>query len=108
MVVTLVAAIAPMAAPNGAHAVPAHVIGQSRFLPGDDRLPVSDTAAPGETFTIVNLDTDSHSVTSDTGAFDTGFIAGGTMASFTLPSEPGVYRYHCRTHGAMHGTITIA
>ena len=31
----------------------------------------------------------------------------GSHGTFTAPTEPGTYPYHCIFHGNMHGTITV-
>lgn len=80
--------------------------------------PLSLTVPAGTTVTWTNQDSVGHSVTSDTGAFDSspsncsptqsgGCIqpSGGTFP-FTF-SSPGTYAYHCRVHNFMHGTIVV-
>jgi plastocyanin len=80
--------------------------------------PSSLTVPAGTTVTWTNQDAAPHSVTSDTGAFDsspsncsptvaTGCIpqSGGTF-SFTFATA-GTFAYHCRVHSFMHGTIVV-
>jgi plastocyanin len=46
-------------------------------------------------------------VTADQGsAFDVDIRGGGT-ATFTAPTAPGTYAYHCTYHPNMHGTLTV-
>ena len=46
-----------------------------------------------------------HTITSDTGAFDLKIKGGTTMA---LPAlTPGVYTFHCEIHTSMRGTLTV-
>ncbi len=65
----------------------------------------------GTTIIFVNYDTAKHTVTSDTGKFDSGDIDPGK--SFTLKlDEPGIYPYYCVFHGDkggvdMAGTIEV-
>jgi plastocyanin len=51
-----------------------------------------------------------HSVTSDAGSteqFDSG-VTNEQGAQFTyFFTTPGTYRYHCRTHDSMHGTVVV-
>jgi plastocyanin len=48
----------------------------------------------------------SHSVTSDTGVFDSGIKASGAF-SFTFPNA-GSFPYHCMVHGTiMSGTVMV-
>jgi plastocyanin len=63
--------------------------------------------APGTTITVKNLDDAEHTVTSDTkGQFDADEI-GGTPKTFTAPTTPGTYTFHCTYHASMHGSITV-
>ena len=65
----------------------------------------------GTTIIFVNHDTSKHTVTSDTGKFDSGDIDSGQ--SYTLKmDEPGTYPYYCVFHGDkggvdMAGTIEV-
>jgi plastocyanin len=62
---------------------------------------------PGGTVMVSNSDTSTHSVTSDqAGMFDVDVSAGGT-ATFTAPSKPGSYPYHCKYHGNMQATLVV-
>jgi plastocyanin len=61
---------------------------------------------PGATITVTNEDIEAHTVTADTGnAFD-AIIKVGT-GTFTAPTKPGTYPYHCIFHGNMKGTLTV-
>lgn len=65
------------------------------------------TVPPGAQVTVVNNDSAEHSVTSDTaGAFDVE-VEGKKQATFTAPSQPGTYPFHCTYHPSMHGTLTV-
>jgi plastocyanin len=49
----------------------------------------------------------SHSVTSDTGVFDSGVLSPGAMFSFTF-ANAGSFPYHCTVHGFIQsGTIVV-
>ena len=66
------------------------------------------TVAPGVTVSITNMDTAAHTVTADEGsAFDAEVKGGGGTATFTAPSAPGSYPYHCTFHPGMHGTLIV-
>lgn len=66
------------------------------------------TVAPGATVTVVNSDGPEHSVTADSGnAFDVDIDGKGT-ATFTAPTKPGTYAYHCTYHPSMHGQLVVA
>jgi plastocyanin len=65
------------------------------------------SVSPGATVTVTNTDTAEHTVTADEGsAFDVEVTSSGT-ATFTAPSKPGTYPFHCTYHVNMHGTLTV-
>ena len=65
------------------------------------------TVPPGATVTVTNEDDVVHTVTSDTaGIFDVA-VNGGETVTFTAPSKPGSYAYHCKYHANMHGTLKV-
>jgi plastocyanin len=62
---------------------------------------------PGATIAVVNSDGAEHSVTADEGkTFDVDVEGNGT-ATFTAPSQPGTYAYHCKYHPMMHGQLIV-
>jgi plastocyanin len=62
----------------------------------------------GAKVTVKNLTSAQHTVTADTtaGGFDLAIDPGKT-ATFTAPSTPGAYRFHCNIHTYMMGTLTV-
>ena len=65
----------------------------------------------GTTIVFVNRDVAKHTVTSDTGAFESGDIDSGQSYTLKL-DQPGVYSYFCAFHGDkggvdMAGTIEV-
>lgn len=69
--------------------------------------PSSLTVKEGTTVTWTNNDPTVHTVTSDTGVFDSGDMAQGTTYSYTFTTA-GTYVYHCTPHHArMSGTIVV-
>lgn len=63
---------------------------------------------PGAKIMVTNEDTSTHSVTSNqAGLFDVNVNAGGGTATFTAPSKPGSYPYHCKYHGNMQATLIV-
>ncbi len=58
------------------------------------------------TVTWMNNDAVPHTVTSDTGLFDSGPINQGGIYSYTF-TTPGTYDYHCSYHPWMHGTVIV-
>ena len=62
---------------------------------------------PGAQIAVTNSDPAEHSVTADSGdAFNVDIESNGT-ATFTAPSEPGTYAYHCSYHPMMHGQLIV-
>lgn len=58
-----------------------------------------------DTLSATNRDGFTHTVTSDSGAFDVTIEGGATE---TLPAlTPGTYEFHCEIHTSMRGTITV-
>jgi plastocyanin len=64
------------------------------------------TVAAGTTVTWTNNDAVVHTVTSDTGLFDSGQMSKGSHFSHTF-SDKGTFQYHCTIHTNMHGTIIV-
>jgi plastocyanin len=64
------------------------------------------SVAPGAKISVDNQDSVAHTVTADKGnAFDDQANTG--TSSFTAPSEPGSYPFHCTFHPEMHGTLVV-
>ena len=68
--------------------------------------PASLSVPMGTTVTWINQDTIDHTVTSDTGIFDSGTIKSGGRFMFTFDT-PGVYPYHCSLHAYMRGQVSV-
>jgi plastocyanin len=65
-----------------------------------------DSVTPGATITVDNKDGTAHTVTSDAGnAFDDAAAPG--TSTFTAPTKPGSYPFHCNIHPEMHGTLVV-
>ncbi|GAC1444967.1 MAG: hypothetical protein NVSMB55_23310 [Mycobacteriales bacterium] len=70
--------------------------------------PTPVTVAPGQVVSVTNTDSAEHTATSDTaGLFLADDITTGKTVSFTAPSAPGTYTFHCRYHASMHGTLIV-
>lgn len=68
---------------------------------------VPASVAPGATVSVMNMDGENHTVTADSGnAFDVKATA-GTTVTFTAPSKPGTYPFHCTYHSNMHGVLVV-
>lgn len=97
------AATAEEAADDGEDdaAAPGEVaIQEFAFAPADLQVNVGDTV------TWTNLDTTSHTITEDNGAFDSGSVAGEQTFEFTFETA-GEFAYHCDFHPGMTGTVTV-
>jgi plastocyanin len=68
----------------------------------------SITVKPGATVTVKNMDSTTHTNTADKGQWNTGDINSGSSATFTAPSTPGTYGFHCNIHNFMTGTLTVS
>jgi plastocyanin len=68
--------------------------------------PATLTISVGTTVVWENQDSVPHTVTSDTGLFDSGTLSNGGTFSFTFTS-PGTFNYGCTIHPYMHGTIIV-
>ena len=71
----------------------------STFMPGTTTVPV------GTTVTWTNQDNGEHTVTSNTGLFDTELFT-GESSSYTF-TEPGTFDYHCIPHSGMIGQVVV-
>ncbi len=68
--------------------------------------PSALTINKGANVTWTNDDSTTHTVTSDTGAFDSGNMNPG--ATYTRQfNDTGTFAYHCTIHTFMKGTITV-
>lgn len=81
--------------------------GNNVTIQGDAFSPTSLTIKVGEIVTWFNNDNHDHTVTSDTGTFNSGNIAIGSTFSFTF-NIAGKYNYYCSIHTLMKATIVVA
>ena len=69
-------------------------------------FPGQVTIKAGTTVTWTNTDYMTHTVTSDNSSFDSPNLSYGDKFSFTFPSA-GTFKYHCKYHSAMIGSIVV-
>ncbi|MCZ7394655.1 MAG: glycosyl hydrolase family 18 protein [Candidatus Methanoperedens sp.] len=69
--------------------------------------PQTINVAPGTSVTWTNLDSTLHTVTSDTGLFDSGSLSNGQTFSRTF-NVAGNYDYHCNFHSFMTGRVAVS
>jgi plastocyanin len=60
----------------------------------------------GATVTVKNDSNAEHTVTQDESGFDVDMPAGATK-TFTAPDKAGSYKFHCKIHQFMTGTLTV-
>jgi plastocyanin len=65
------------------------------------------TVTPGATVTVVNSDSAEHTVTADSGNAFNAEVNGKGTTTFTAPTQPGTYAYHCTYHPMMHGQLIV-
>ena len=65
------------------------------------------TVKAGTTVHWTNNDTEAHTVTSMTGAFNSPVLQPGAGYSFTF-TKPGTYSYHCTIHPFMTATVVVS
>ena len=75
-------------------------------IQGDAFSPPSINVPRGTTVHWTNKDSTTHTVTSDTGLFDSKNMSQGSNFSHTF-SEKGTFSYHCSIHTFMKGTIIV-
>lgn len=93
--------------PPPSNPTPNPVPSPSTLSIGDDFFrPVSLSIAAGTTVTWFNSGQSTHSVTSNTGLFDSGMVRPGQSFSFTFQNA-GTYAYYCLFHNGQSGTITV-
>jgi plastocyanin len=68
--------------------------------------PATITVKAGTTVHWTNMDTDAHTVTSDTGAFTSAALTTGASYAHTF-TKPGTYAYHCSIHPFMVAVVVV-
>ena len=69
--------------------------------------PMHDSVSPGETVSVTNKDSATHTLSATGGQFNTGNIMQNQTKTFTAPMKPGTYDYICNIHQYMMGTIVV-
>jgi plastocyanin len=68
--------------------------------------PVQKTVTVNTTVTWINKDSYAHTVTSDSTIFDSQNIGSGGTFSYTF-TKKGTYKYHCKIHAMMTGSLVV-
>ena len=75
-------------------------------IPGKAFEPAHITVLAGTTVTWRNGDSLNHTVTAESDAFDSGYLAPGGSFSYAFTKQ-GHYAYHCLIHKFMKGTVDV-
>lgn len=88
--------------------VPAEIAGNTIvFIRDYEFVPAQVTVAPGTRVSWINCGPlDSHTSTSDTGAWNSQLLAPGGHFTRTF-QQAGNFAYHCQPHPSMRGTVTV-
>ncbi len=93
----------PTPAPSPTPSVPSPVsVNISGFAFSSPEIQVKK----GTKATWTNMDLSGHTVTSDTGAFESGNLSQGKTFSFTF-NQTGTFSYHCSLHPHMMGKVIV-
>jgi plastocyanin len=65
------------------------------------------TVRPGQSISVVNMDSAPHTVTADVGQSFDAAVGPASQATFLAPTAPGSYPFHCTVHPDMHGTLIV-
>ncbi|TLM83434.1 plastocyanin [Pseudarthrobacter sp. NamE2] len=95
----------PAPTASGTGSTPA--VAPAEILIKDFKYQGGETVSPGAEITVTNEDSEPHTVTADTGNEFDVTIKGSETTTFTAPTQPGTYPYHCNFHGNMKGTLTV-
>lgn len=93
---------AQVAGPGATSATPAVAINDAGYAPADI------VVAPGGHVVWTNGGANPHTVTSDTGLFDSGTLNKNATFDLAAPAVTGTYAYHCTFHAFMHGTVVVS
>jgi plastocyanin len=73
----------------------------------DFKFSGTSSVKPGASVMVTNRDSEAHTITADAAGGFNVKVDPGKSVTFTAPSEPGSYPYHCDFHSNMHGTLTV-
>jgi plastocyanin len=76
------------------------------WIQGMAFTPSTITVAAGTTIKWTNKDGFMHTVTSDTGLFDSGSMGSGATFSQQF-NTPGTFPYHCAVHAGMKANVVV-
>lgn len=98
-----------MPAAGGSTSAAAKTAAPAKITIKDFKYQVPVKVKPGQKITVTNSDNVNHTVTSDKdGLFDEKVDSNGGTKTFTAPTKPGKYPFHCTYHANMHGTLVVS
>ncbi len=97
---------APASSPASTTAAAATPAGPTISI-ADMKYTSPESVAPGATVTVVNSDGAEHTVTADSGNAFNAEVDGKATVTFTAPTQPGTYPFHCAYHPMMHGQLIV-
>ena len=98
----------PRITPNATKTPTPSPVAHNATIQGFAYIPATLTVRRGDTISFRNLDSVAHTVTALNGAFDTGSINPGQVATLmTANLAPGTYQYTCTPHPSMRGTLIV-
>ena len=97
----------PSAASSNAAASATATAAGPKISIADMKFSAPLTVTPGATVTVVNSDSVEHTVTADSGNAFNAEVGDNGTATFTAPTQPGTYAYHCTYHPMMHGQLIV-
>jgi plastocyanin len=101
IVASVACALGLLLAPAGAAVKPQEV-----NIEFSDYRPSQLDILPGETVSWTNVSQRTHTVTSDTGLFDSDSVVQNGHFAFRF-DEVGTYRYHCTIHPSITGEVDV-
>jgi plastocyanin len=69
--------------------------------------PTEVRVAPGAKVVVFNADSTTHTMSATDGQFNTSNLAPGVREAITAPTAPGRYKFMCRIHPNMVGTLVV-
>lgn len=102
----LAPAVPPPAPTRPAPATPAMGQIHQVSIQGFAFVPAAIAVAPGDTVVFTNRDIAPHTVTSESGVFDSGRLGSGQSVRMSF-SARGEYPYLCAIHPRMRGTLRV-
>jgi plastocyanin len=99
---------------NTAQTAPSPPAATTSAKPAEATITITDftfksppSVSPGATIAVKNADPSKHSVTADAGDAFNVVVGSGESGTFTAPTTPGTYDYHCAYHPMMHGQLIV-